>query len=283
MSVTKLTTRTFFQGTVLATALWAFSASALPPEHEVRRLMLATEAAVSEQNWGEAGEYLNRLQALEANKPADYLYYRGRVMYEAGHYNEARSALERYIAASGMEGRHYDSALQLITDVENAQRAATNGAESAATGEPVAVIEPAGDESLQSLRRLYLTNSDASALTIHMNSLLELNGWREGRGAVLAGTPPDIQYKVSVATGEIRIQTAQLTDAGGPRQVSTEVLPIYGVNPSVQWDCEQVTQTCWIYDPRDGSRLFQLGHDRGKTRDAARTLGRLIKTLQNPN
>ncbi|MDX1754672.1 MAG: hypothetical protein R3175_01275 [Marinobacter sp.] len=282
MSVTKLTARTFFQGSVLASVLLASSVSALPPEHEVRRLMLATEAAVAESRWGEAGEYLNRLQALEAEKPADYLYYRGRVMQEAGHYNEARSALEQYIAAGGREGRHYDSALRLITEVEKAQRAVANGTDASASGEPVAVIEPAGDESVQSLRRLYLADSDAGALTIHMNSLLELNGWRKDRGAVLDGTPPDIQYKVSAGNGEVRIQQAQITTSGGPRRVSTEVMPVYGVNPAVQWDCESATQTCWIYDPRDGSRLFQLGHNRGKTRDAARTFGRLIKTLQNP-
>ncbi|MDC0663818.1 tetratricopeptide repeat protein [Marinobacter sp. SS21] len=282
MSVTNNAVRTFFQGAVLASVLWVTGVAALPPEHEVRRLMLATEAAVSEQKWGEAGEYLNRLQALEADKPADYLYYRGRVMFEAGHYNEARSALEQYIAASGAEARHYNAALQLITELEKAQRATSNGIDASASGEPVAVIEPAGDESLQSLRRLYLTNSDASALTIHINSLLELNGWRQSRGAVLDGSPPDIQYKVAAGNGEIRIQQSAAPRSAGPRQVSTEALPVYGVNPVVHWDCEPATQTCWIYDPRDGSRLIQLGHDREKTRDAARTLGRLIKTLQNP-
>ncbi len=282
MSVTSFAVRTLFQGTVLASVLWVASAAALPPEHEVRRLMLATEAAVSEAKWGEAGEYLNRLQALEAAKPADYLYYRGRVMFEAGHYNEARSALEQYISASGAEARHYNAALQLITELEKAQRAAGNGVDTAANGEPVAVIEPVGDESLQSLRRLYLTNSDASALTIHVNSLLELNGWRQNRGAVLDGSPPDIQYKVAAGNGEIRIQQSVAPRSAGPRQVSTEALSVYGVNPVVHWDCEPATQTCWIYDPRDGSRLMQLGHDREKTRDAARTLGRLIKALQNP-
>lgn len=287
MSVSRMKGRIFFRRyrwvpVVLATALLAAEALALPPEHEVRRLMLATETAVQDGNWGEAGEYLNRLQAIEANKPADYLFYRGRVMYEAGHLNEARSALEQYVSASGSEGRHYNDALELITDVERAQRRSINGVNQVTDREPVAVIEPAGEESLENLRRLYLTDSDTTALTTHLNSLLELNGWREDRRIVRTGSAADVEYRIATGNGEVRIQESRLASGSGQRQVSTEVLSVYGISPLVRWDCDVTSDTCWIYDPRDGSRLLQLGNDRTQTRDAARTLGRLIKTLQNP-
>lgn len=52
-------------GFMLASLLMAGQVSALEPKHETRRLMLATEEAVSAESWGEAGEYLNRLQQLE--------------------------------------------------------------------------------------------------------------------------------------------------------------------------------------------------------------------------
>ena len=93
-------------GFMLASLLMAGQVSALEPEHETRRLMLATEEAVSSESWGEAGEYLNRLQQLEGEKPANYFYFRGRVMLESDHYNEAQAALEKYVSLAGSEGEH---------------------------------------------------------------------------------------------------------------------------------------------------------------------------------
>ncbi|UDL07304.1 hypothetical protein J2887_07590 [Marinobacter sp. CA1] len=261
----------------------ASGVQALAPEHEVRRLMLATEAAVADERWGDAGEYLNRLQVLQANKPPAYMFYRGQVMLEGGHFNEARSALEQYVSSAGNDGAYYDKALEMITRIERQQRSNGNGVNGQpADGEPVAVIEPAAEETVDSLRKLYLADSDTGALAMHLNSLLALNGWRDDHRIVRADRPADIEYRVSVGDGQIRIQESRLADAGDRRQVSTEVLPVYGVSPLVRWDCEPLNKACWIYDPRDGARLMQLGTDRDHARSAAQTLGRLIRTMQNP-
>lgn len=286
MSVTSKTGRAFFRGekrlaVALALLITAGSASALPPEHEVRRLMLATETAVQNGEWREAGEYLNRLQALDVDKPYDYQYFRGRVMLEAGQLNEARQALEQYVSSAGNDGDHYDEALELITDVENAQRRSSTMPEPGQQAERVAIIEPADGQSLASLRRLYLANSNTEALAAHLNSQISANGWRADHRVVRSGTPADIEYRVSSGPGEVHIQESRLM-VSGERQVSAEPLPVFGVSPLVRWDCDGGLNTCWIYDPRDGSRLMQLGANRELAREAARTLGRLIKELQNP-
>ncbi|TNE96053.1 MAG: hypothetical protein EP328_08805, partial [Gammaproteobacteria bacterium] len=111
------------RGLVLTTLFLAGQAHALAPEHETRRLMLATEDAVSTEKWNEAAEYLNRLQMLEGEKPADYYYYRGRVMFQANHLNEAQSALEQYVGLAGTDGSHYQESLKLITDIEKTRKA----------------------------------------------------------------------------------------------------------------------------------------------------------------
>ncbi|MCM0611446.1 hypothetical protein KFJ24_03020 [Marinobacter sediminum] len=274
--------RQLARGVILASALLAGQASALAPEHEVRRLMLATEEAVAAESWGEAGEYLNRLQQLEGSKPADYFYYRGRVMYQAAHLNEAQSALESYVGQAGSEGGHYQEALKLITEVEKARKEralAPQGGNSDTS--KVAVIEPAGDQSITSLRKLYLADSDREALTLHLNSLLEVAGWRQDQTIVQVDKPADVEYRISAAESNINVQEIR-RDAGGRVVRKTQSMSVYGVNPQVEWGCEATAAACWIYDPRDGSRLLQLALDRGQAREVAETLGQLIRNLQSP-
>ncbi|OZB15222.1 MAG: hypothetical protein B7X58_06770 [Marinobacter sp. 34-60-7] len=259
----------------------ATPALALAPEHEVRRLMLATESAVEAENWAEAGEYLNRLQGMEAEKPPEYFFYRGQAMLQAKRLNEARAAFEQYVSLAGAEGEHYQRTLTLITDIERTNRAnVAQLAENAGQVEkPVAVIEPAGDQDLSTLRRLYLADTDREALTIHLNALLDAAGWREDKTVVRLDRPADIEYQVTVDGASLNVQETRRS--GGQATVrQTSTFNVFGINPQPEWDCEPVVGACWVFDPRDGSRLLQLNQNADATREIARTLGRLIRNLQ---
>lgn len=282
MAVSFETGRRFARGALLASMLVAAHANALAPEHETRRLMLATEEAVSAQNWGEAGEYLNQLQQLEGEKPADYHFYRGRVMLQSAHLNEARSALETYVSQAGAEGTHYQQALKLITTIERTQKQRSVAPQNAVESEPVAVIEPAGNGRMESLRQLYLADSDREALTLHLNSLLELAGWRRDQAIVRLDRPADVAYRLGTAGSEIQIQEIRRSEDGRVLR-STEQISVFGINPRVEWRCETAAATCWVYDPRDGSRLLQLAANREKAEEIAETLGELIRTVQAPS
>ncbi|MBS3805653.1 MAG: hypothetical protein KGY54_13985, partial [Oleiphilaceae bacterium] len=185
--------------------LFFFShAQALTPEHETRRLMLATEEAIEEEQWQQASEYLNRLQGLGTDKPPAYLYYRGKVMLETGFEAKALAALENYIEEAGEEGQYYTDTLKMITRIEQQGAAAAQSAEDN-QGEQVAVIEPAGTGTLKGLKQLYLADSDAQALEVHLNTLLGLAGWYRDARIVKAGAVPDIHYRVTAAQGQIKI------------------------------------------------------------------------------
>lgn len=253
---------------------------ALAPEHEMRRLMLATEEAVDAGSWGEAGEYLNRLQQLEAEKPPEYFFYRGRVMLQAGHLNEAQSALEAYVTQAGTEGSHYQQALKLITDVERTRKAGS-AAKNGQQPPKVAVIEPAGNQGIASLRKLYLVDNDRDALLMHLNSLLDVAGWRADQAIVRLDKPADVAYEVSATDSVISFQEIR-REAGSRLVRKTQTMEVYGVNPMIEWGCEAAVASCWIYDPRDGSRLMQLGYNRERAGGIAQTLGQLVRHLQAP-
>lgn len=267
-------------GCVLAAALSVGEATALEPEHEVRRLMLATESAVQAGSWGDASEYLNRLQQMESQKPADYLYFRGRVMLESGHFNAARSALEGYVSEAGSEGEYYTHALEMITRIEAARKGSGAGQAAGSSPEPVAVIEPAGEASVARLRELYLADSDAEALVMHLNTLLDGAGWTADQRIKRLDRPADLSYQVNRMNDSLNIQESR-RDTSGRVTFKTESLSVFGINTSVNWDCEPAAAACWIYDPRDGSRLMQLAEKHGVAAEVARTLGKLIRTMQN--
>jgi hypothetical protein len=274
--------RNVIGGCLLSAALFVGEASALEPEHEMRRLMLATESAVEAESWDDASEYLNRLQQMDSEKPANYLYFRGRVMLESGHFNESRSAFEGYVSKAGSEGEHYNSALEMITRVETALKdAAAGGGQSAsARPEPVAVIEPADEASLDQLRDLYLVDTDAEALIIHLNTLLDGAGWSADERIKRLDRPADLSYKINRMNDSLNIQEAR-RDTNGRVTRTTESLDVFGVNTRLNWDCEPAAAACWIYDPRDGSRLMQLSEKHGVAAEVARTLGKLIRIMQN--
>lgn len=279
------TGRKVAQSLVLASWLVTMAAqgASLAPEHEVQRLMLATEEAVAAGNWGEAGEYLNRLQGLQGEKPLDYYYFRGRVMQESSHFNEAQSALEAYVSRAGSEGNHYRDALKRITAIEKSRKEQRSKQDQhqASKRDSVAIIEPAGQQAMASLRKLYLADSDREALTIHLNSLLEVAGWRADQRVVRLDVPADVSYRI--AAGDHRIEVQESRREEGERIIkNTHSINVYGISPQVQWDCQPSAATCWVYDPRDSSRLLKLGPNRDRAEEIAGTLGRLIKTLQNP-
>lgn len=282
MAVSFVTGRRFARGALLASLLVAGQALALAPEHETRRLMLATEEAVTAEKWGEAGEYLNQLQQLKGEKPVDYYFYRGRVMLQASHLNEAQSALETYVTQAGAEGAHYQESLKLITAIEKQRKQVSVAPQNVAEREPVAVIEPAGKGGIESLRRLYLADSDREALVLHLNSLLELSGWRRDQTVVRLDRPADVEYRISTVGNEIQVQEMRRAEDGKILR-TTRQIPVFGVNPMVEWGCEAAAESCWVYDPRDGSRLMQLAVNQERAGEIAQTLGQLIRNLQAPS
>lgn len=284
MEKTSLSGRNLARSLVLASLLANIGAQAtsLAPEHEVRRLMLATEEAVAAGNWGEAGEYLNRLQGQEGEKPVDYYYFRGRVMQESSHFNEAQSALEAYVSRAGSEGNHYRDALKRITAIEKSRKErASKDQNQVSKREPVAIIEPAGQQELANLRKLYLVDSDREALTMHLNSLLEVAGWRADQRVVRLDMPADVSYRIASGDSQLEVQESRREDDERMTR-NTQSINVYGISPQVEWDCQAANGTCWVYDPRDGSRLMKLGPNRDRAEEIASTLGRLIRTLQTP-
>lgn len=254
---------------------YSLNAADLPPEHEVRRLVIAADSAIAEERWNDASRHLTRLQNLNAEKPADYQFLRGRVMLQAGQLNEAQSALEAYVTQAGTEGKYYDQSLQLITRIEDQRQASPEKS----GNEPVAVIEPAERIDTEALKSLYLESSDRGALIAHLNSLLSLNAWQPG--PVIRSKPSEgVTYQVSAGSDASLQIKEEVREGGGGPTMRTQSLSVFGVNPIVSHACFDADNSCWLYDPRNQSRWLRLANRPEASAETARVLSELIRNLQ---
>ncbi len=155
--------RTVYRALAAGILLYAGCAMALPPEHEIRRLMLATEQAIASESWGDASEYLGRLQQLDGERPVDFQFFRGRVMQKSDLLNEAQTAFEAYVTRAGKKGQYYQQALERITEVEKLRKdralAAVTSSEAVPPKAKIATIESAGPQSPADLKNLYLADN----------------------------------------------------------------------------------------------------------------------------
>ncbi|GGY70726.1 hypothetical protein GCM10007071_17220 [Marinobacter zhanjiangensis] len=264
-----------------ASLLVSGNALALPAEHEIQRLMLAVEESVEAGRWQDAAEYLNRLQQLEGQKPPEYLYYRGQVMARSEHYNEAMSALENYIAGTGADGKYYTESLKLITTIEQARSGQATSRGSGESGQDQVAEIVLANGSGQGGESVARSDASRQALVSRMNRIFDRAGWRRDPRLIREGSTPDVHYQVSVHNGEIQFRESRNDEERG-RRLTTLMLPVYGISPIIEWSCENATESCWIYDPRDGSRFLRLGNDRDQAEVLAKTLGSLIRKMQAP-
>lgn len=263
-------------GAVGTTFTTSAVAAPLAPEHEVRRLTMAARQAIQDSRWDEASQHLTRLQHLKAEKPPEYHFYRGRVMLHGNQLNEARSALETYVAEAGKKGEHYDQALQFITQIESRRdvRAAANQGQA-----PVATIEPAQRIDVEALQRLYLEDKPSDALAAHVNSLLSTNAWQPG--PVFREKPEEtLEYRITTeSNGSLQIRETQRRPGQGPT-VRTRTFPVFGINPIISYDCYESDGSCWLFDPRDESRWLRLANRPAAAEEVSQVLGELMRQLQ---
>ncbi len=248
----------------------------LPPKDEMHRLMLATEKAVTQQRWDDAARYLTQLQSLKVEKPEGYLFLRGEIMYHDRQYDEARAALNEYVVKAGEKADHYSKALELITAIDEAQR--SQSAQPAKKS--VATIEPAGGDEVKRLEKLYLTDNPREALITYLNSQLDLHAWRGAGKVIHLDARRGVRYRLMIGgDGRLQVRTTRFRANGEP-VVTMSSIDVFGINPMVTDECDDLQHSCWIHDPRDGSRWLRLGPDQKAADEIARALTNLIRVMQ---
>lgn len=256
-------------------------ASGLPAEHESARLMLAIETSVERENWERAAQQLDQLQALNVSLPEDYHYYQGLVLFKRDNLAQAQKHLEQYVMVAGSQGKHYPAALKQITRIEEAlaKAAPSKSAEAVSTAPAMPAITSArGEDYIQSLQKIYLTDSPEQALVMQINSLLSAHAW-SGSRVKRQNDRSGVVYSVSIKERDILLQEKRFDN--GQAQLKVTKLNVLGIDPFLRSECSIEAAVCWLYDPvATHQRWIIIDRDELVAKELTDALSRLIVRLQ---
>ena len=272
----------------------SISAHALPVDIELHRYMLATQKHLEKKDYAAAKTYLTKMKALQSAKtslmPSEYFYYYAFILQNDKQYTDALEHYEKYIAKTGKNGEFYQQTLQAMTDIEESQYREKENKQKV-TEQKVKRSDAIGQLSQANLsqnndydtkiKNLYLSESIANALILHINSLLATYPY-SGQRIQTTTHSNAIIYTVKINDSN-DIVTQKLDNASKHPILSTTKFSIYGANPFISHLCDAHSARCEIRTPDGRSLWVELAYELEAAEEITYAFSRLIKALQSSN
>jgi len=258
----------------------AISAAALSPSQEADRLLLAAEDALQDNDYNAAKTHLDKVYNLPVAQPPEFDYFIAKLYVHEGKNSEARRKLEQYVSKTGSDGRFYREALSTITQIESSQTKRASQPVNTG-GNPKSEISwsSSSDKYVADIQQLYNTNDAISALTTHVNNLLKFYAYGDDRivAASRMGTPSSHRIHTS-PRGEL-VSINKLGD-GDTIPFTEDRFSVYGVNPYIHYDCNNVSTSCWLIHPVTGKRWIQIVQNEDAATELSKAMTQLLRRLQ---
>ena len=196
-----------------------------------------------------------------------------------GAFHQARQVLERYVVNAGSEGKHYEDALRLITEAEQAERSATESGHDKQTAPSLELIDSSQrDGYIKSLQALYLTQDPIEALTMQVNSLLSAHPFTGSR-IKKSGVKEGLVYQVNVVKGGLTLQEKSYLN--GAPMLSATSIQVPGLDPFVGAACSHREYACWLLHPTNKhERWIKIDYDELVVDELREAMTKLLQSLQ---
>lgn len=255
------------------------SASGLPPEHEAKRLLLAVQHSIDNQQWDKAEQQLKAITELEVPLAENFHYMHGQVLFHQAEYDLARKSLEIYVMQAGEEGEFYIQSLEMITKADDKKQEVVPKAPARKTD---LKLEKNKDTYLESLKALYLTDSSTAALVLRINSILSTHPY-QGARVIQKNANKGAKYRISIVGNELQVQEKKYDRNGAPTLLVSK-MDMFGVDPFVKFDCDYERYICWLYHPvNQYDRWILIDRDKKAVKELSEAMARLIRLLQGGN
>lgn len=134
---------------------------------------------------------------------------------------------------------------------------------------------------LQELKRTYQTQNERQALLAHCNQLLKTYALTAGY-QVGQAKREDLTYQLREGdSGELLLREEKRDPQNHTLSVSNRVVPLFGVDPFVRYECPSSGITCTLRTPGDSSStLLTIVRDHKGASELAKALSYLIRNLQ---
>lgn len=133
---------------------------------------------------------------------------------------------------------------------------------------------------LSELKRLYMTSDERKALFAHANSLLSTYALSAGYQVGQADRR-DLRYQLSLARpGELMLREETRVANGTGVAVHNRLLPVFGVDPSISYECPRGGISCTFNAPGSNAPLLTIVRDVKGAGELAKALSFLIRNVQ---
>ena len=257
-------------------ALLPSTSFSLDPQFEADRLLMATEAALSEGNITAAKAYKNDAQALKTQLPVEFEYYIALLHEHDGNTAKAVSAFERYVSQSGKGGRFYKESLAGITRLKSKPIKDTGPSAQEIAWGGQSNLNLSAEEYSQKIQKLYKAPSPIEGLRRHVNSLLQFYGTPH-----LSGESKHF-YEIQVDKNTL-VTLLRADNESHDIKVNDARFSVFGLDPYVKSDCGKGTTdgpSCWIKDPRSGQPWLIIRPSKDGIAEISKALTLLIRQLQ---
>lgn len=253
------------------------SASGLPAEHEVERLLLALKESVDTRDWPQAANLLSSMRGLDVKQPSESFYFEGLVKVRTSEFLKARKILEQYVIEVGRNGKFYQDALRLITEAENAEKRASKP-ENISNPSIELLSASKRDGYVKSLQALYLTQDPIKALVLQVNSLLSAHPYTGSR-IKKSGVKEGVVYQVSVIHEGLTVkETSYLS---GAPTLSASSIHVPGLDPFLGANCSHTEFACWLSHPSDKYKAWiKIDYDEMVLEELREAMSKLLQALQ---
>lgn len=128
------------------------------------------------------------------------------------------------------------------------------------------------------IKQLYPNQSEREGLLAHTNALLEQYALKAGY-QVGQNQRQDEVYRLSIGQATELVLRRELRSQGQVA-VSNQVLPVFGLDPFIRYECPPSGIRCEFKNPAGGRPLFSVVRNHEGAAEIAKALSYLIRNLQ---
>ncbi len=253
----------------------------IPVEAELKRLMLAAERTLENQNYLMADSYLEKVDEYKAEKPSLYFYLKGMVQIHSNYWDKAKYNFEEYILRSTEEDKYYIKSLEMITYIESKSQPQIQSTTATSSTPEISwesnIQNTPQKDYINKIKSTYNSQSPKTALISHINMILESTPLTSSTH--ISGTEIKTFTSISLEDSD-KIKVQKRLTSTDDTKISSFSTSVFGLSRDFISQCSANDNKCFIKHKDSLNTWFEINNDDSAAHELSEALSALIYVMQ---